>query len=200
MLGSMLGFKSPAPIPKCDETDVFWPTCGLHVDPTCLPVRYELPGRTYFERAAGVKWAVTLYRDHIVLWRDAAFMRHEPIVVPMAEFESVAVRAAQADGDRFRMTISLRNTVRGMEIPVYSADHTADVAALWDAWGRTLDLPLEIVDADGTIRTPGDALPREAAIGRVVRRVRDRRAVQRPGQVGGRRALLAGRRMLDPVR
>lgn len=196
----MLGFKSPVPIPKCDESDVFWPTCGLHVDPAGLPVRYELPGRTYFERAAGVKWAITLYRDHIVLWRDAAFMRHEPIVVPMAEFESVTVRAAQPEPGSFRMTISLRNTVRGMEIPVYSADHTADVAALWDAWGRALDLPLEIVDADGTIRTPGDAMPPEAVVGRVARRVHDRRAAQRPGQVGGRRMFLASRRMLHPVR
>src|SRR5690606_35438786 len=117
----MLGIKSPLPIPKCDETDVFWPTCGLHVDPFCLPVRYELPGRTFFERAAGVKWAVTLYRDHVVLWRDAKFMAHEPVVVPMAEFESVTVRAAQTDDATFRMTICLRNTVRGMEIPVFSA-------------------------------------------------------------------------------
>lgn len=196
----MLGFKSPAPIPKCDETDVFWPTCGLHVDPKCLPVRFELPGRTYFERAAGVKWAVTLYHDHIVLWRDAAFISHDPIVVPMAEFESVTVRAAQPAPDSFRMTISLRNTVRGMEIPVYSASHTGDVAALWDAWGRTLDLPLEIVDADGTIRTPGDSMPPDVAVGRVARRVHDRRAVQRPGQVGGRRMFLASRRMLYPVK
>jgi hypothetical protein len=164
-----------------------------------LPVRFELPGRSFFERAAGVEWAVTLYRDHMVLWRKAFYVAHDPITVPMSEFESVTVRAAQPDTDTFRITLFLRNTVRGMEIPVYSADHTADVAAIWHAWGRSLDLPLEIVDADGTRRTPGEALPPHAAIGRMARRVHDRRAVT-TGRGGGRRSFLAGRRLVDQLR
>lgn len=195
----MIGFANPVPIPTSDDEDVFWPTCGLHVDPMALPVRYELPGRTFFERAAGVSWAVTLYRDHMVLWRKALFGHRDPLVVPMSEFEAITVRAARSEDGAFRIAIFLRSTVHGMDIPVYAADHTADAAALWDAWGRVLDLPLEIVDADGTRRTPGGVLPPEAAIGRIARRAGDRRARPRTGP-SGRRPLFAGRRLADQVR
>lgn len=193
----MIGFSGPVPIPSRNESDVFWPACGLHVDPQRLPVRFELPGHTFLERALGITWAVTLYRDHLVLWRAAPLTQHVPLVLGLAGFDSVTVRAAQPDSETFRIAIFLAHSGLDMEIPVYAADHTDDVAALWHAWGRSLDLPLELVDADGIRRTPGGATPPAAAIGRLARRAHARSAARRP--TGGR-ALPDARRVPGLVR
>jgi hypothetical protein len=41
-----------------------------------------------------------------------------------------------------------------LSLPLMIADDPADVAADWQAWGRTLGLPLLVVGQDGTVASP----------------------------------------------
>ena len=167
----MTGNKIPVQgQPHIEKRDI-WPLEQLEVDPFALPVRYELPGRTMVERAFGSKWAVTLYRDHLVLWQGARFKRRLPRVISLADFDAVIATTGYARNGAFRIAINLVSARHHLEIPVYVADHTADAAARWDAWGRSLGLPVRTVEADGTLNDPlgmlgsvicGNALPRRA--------------------------------------
>ncbi len=168
----MIGFKYPAPKKARIEHDTFWPDCQLHVDPFNLPVRYELPGRTAFERAVGATWAVTLYKSHIVLWRDGPLRRAKPFVMPLEEFDAVAIAGGYARSGKFRIAVNLQSKKHELSIPLYVADHSDDAAAYWQAWGRSLGLPVRVSGPDGSLTDPlkrlgsvvvGQALPRRAS-------------------------------------
>ncbi len=153
--------------PHIDKKGI-WPLEQLEMDPFALPVRYELPGRTMVERAFGTKWAITLYRDHLVLWQGAKFKRSQPRVIPLSDFDAVIATTGYVRG-AFRIAVNLVSARHDLEIPVYIADHTDHAAARWDAWARSLGLPVRTVDAEGTLNDPlgmlgsvicGRALPR----------------------------------------
>ncbi len=178
----MIGFKNPAPKQARIEHDTFWPDCQLTVDPFNLPVRYELPGRTAFERAIGARWTVTLYKNHIVLWRDGPLWRTDPLVVPLAVFDAVVLAGGHARSGRFRIAVILQGKNGGLSVPLYVADHSDDVAAYWQAWGRSLGLPVRVSAPDGSLKDPlkklgsvvvGRALPRRAPGQGAARRCND---------------------------
>ena len=174
----MIGFKNPAPKKARIEHDAFWPDCQVHVDPFNLPVRYELPGRTAFERAVGAKWAVTLYKDHVVVWRDAPLTRVKPLVLELTEFDAVVIAGGYAKSGSFRIAVNLLSNSRKLSIPLYVADHSDDVASYWQAWGRSLGLPVRVVGPDGALTDPLKKLG-HVVVGRTLPRRASNQGVQR---------------------
>lgn len=170
----MIGKKIPVRGQPHIEMNDSWPLGQLDVDPFALPVRYELPGRTVFERALGSKRTVTLYRDHLVFWENAAFTNRPARVIPMGDFDAVVAVTGYARDGTFRIAISLVSARHDLTIPVYIADHTDDAAARWYAWARSLGLPVRTVEDDGSLHDPlsmlgsvmcGQAQPRRARAG-----------------------------------
>lgn len=175
----MIGKKSPVQRqPHIGAKDI-WPVDRLEVDPFALPVRYELPGRTALERALRTTWAVTLYRDHVVLWRDGRFSNVPARVLPLGEFDAVVATTGIAGYHGSRIAINLVSTRHGLSVPLYVADHADDAAALWDAWGRSLGLPVRVVLADGSLRDPVGMLGSVLCGAPMPRRTRSRWATRR---------------------
>ncbi len=175
----MIGKTSPVQRqPHIGAKDV-WPVDRLEVDPFALPVRYELPGRTVLERALGTKWAVTLYRDHVVLWRDARFSRVPARVLPLEEFEAVVATTGTAGDHGSRIAINLVSARHGLSVPLYVADHTDAAAARWEAWGRSLGLPVRACEPDGSLRDPVGMLGSVLCGAPMPRRSRGRWATRR---------------------
>ena len=175
----MIGKKSPVRQQPHTGAGDIWPADRLEVDPFALPVRYELPGRTVLERALGTRWAVTLYRDHIVFWRDARFSHVPARVLPLEEFDGVVATAGPAGRFGRRVAINLVSVRHGLGIPLYVAGHADDAAARWDAWGRSLGLSARVVLADGSLRDPVGMLGSVLCCAPMPRRSRSRRATRR---------------------
>ncbi len=154
----MIGSQNPAPEKARIERDAFWPAARLSVDPFRLPVRFELPGRTAFERVVGIRHAITLYPDHMVVWRNSPFVRHAPRVVPMDEFSAVVLDGGYTSRGEFRMAVRLESERHGLSVPVHVVDSTDELAAVWQAWGRSLRLPVRIRGGDGVLREPGHSM------------------------------------------
>lgn len=149
----------------------------IRLDPQALPHRFRY--RTGLDGEAGIA--------SVVLDRDlACICRRLPSGIPMAmrmkvsAFEGVAVRfAADPAGGDDKVVLELLHRDPNLSLPLAVARDLDDVVADWRSWGKTLSLPLLIVEADGSYHAV------EARIGAVdVRAPRPRR----------RRSILARRR------
>jgi Family of unknown function (DUF6101) len=121
----------------------------FRLDPNILPVRFSAP-------FGGAAQAV------ILLDRERAVVRGTtragvPITLdlPVANFDGVAVRMVQqGDAGAIRVFVELRHRDPGLTLPLIVADEPEEVAADWQAWGRTLNLPLLVVGQDGSVMQP----------------------------------------------
>jgi hypothetical protein len=75
--------------------------------------------------------------------------------VPVSAFAGVSVRIEPVGsaGD-IRVVVELMHSDPGLTLPLVVADAPEDAAADWIAWGRTLNLPLLVIESDGTVRSP----------------------------------------------
>ncbi len=124
---------------------------GQHfrLDPFALPVCHS---------AIGEMTAFTLDRDQAVVRRPVAG-RLASLSVPVRAYAGVSVRIEPAgQAGAISVIVELRHKDPRLTLPLVVADEPEDAAADWIAWGRALNLPLLVVQHDGTIRVPVERL------------------------------------------
>lgn len=120
------------------------------LDPFTLPVRFAVNDRT----ADGRVRVVELSRDHVVLRRAVRGIKMA-IKVRIAAYLGVAIRIEPPhDGQDGAVAVVLEHRDPGLSLPLYRATDGTDIVAEWQSWGRSLCLPLLVVEADGSLREP----------------------------------------------
>jgi hypothetical protein len=127
---------------------------AFRLDPFTLPVRYSatLGGGAGARRAEAT---IFLDRDEAIVKRTSPAGVALTYRVPVKTFDGVAVRMTPVGqaGD-IEVTVELMHRDPALSLPLMIADDPADVAADWQAWGRTLGMPLLVVGQDGTVAAP----------------------------------------------
>ena len=164
----------------------------FRLDPFALPVRQisspESPAFTLDRKRAVVR---RLLGGHLAT-----------LTVPVSAYAGVSVRIEPVGtaGD-IRVVVELMHDDPALTLPLVVASAPEDAAADWIAWGRALNLPLLVVESDGTVRMPvkrmggltvAKAAPRRnraVFTGRRSRYIRRRK----PGRPGGPDVLIGPR-------
>lgn len=127
---------------------------SLRLDPFALPVRFEAP----LANTRGTTASASIYLDagQAIVKRRVGGVP-ATFAFPMKAYRGVAVRMTADEDGNVRTVIELMHRDPAFSVPlVVAADlgDAEDIAADWQAWGRALNLPLLIVDADGMVREP----------------------------------------------
>ena len=128
------------------------PTAGsgraFRLDPFSLPVRCAAP-------LGGAEPAFILDRDRVVVRRMLRNDAPVTLAVPVSAYAGVAVRIVpNGTAGAIRVHVELLHDDPALTLPLVVADEPEDAAADWQAWGRALNLPLLVVEQDGTVRSP----------------------------------------------
>ncbi|HMN86814.1 MAG TPA: DUF6101 family protein [Bauldia sp.] len=120
----------------------------FRLDPFALPVRHAAP-------IGGSEPAFILDRDRAVVRRALPHSGPVTLAVPVSAYAGVAVRIVpEGDEGAIRVHVELLHDDPGLTLPLLVAEEPEEAAADWQAWGRALNLPLLVVEQDGTIRAP----------------------------------------------
>jgi uncharacterized protein DUF6101 len=146
------------------------------LDPFALPLRFEATDHTADQRVRTVE----LHHERVVLRREFRGIKMA-VNLPVTAYLGVAIRMEPPTEQTMgAVTIVLEHPDRELSLTLYRATDTIDILAEWQAWGRTLRLPLLVTESDGRLRA---AFPHLGAV-----RVREPIARRR------RRSTLMGRR------
>ncbi len=117
---------------------------AFRLDPFALPVRSA--GQSPF----------TIERDRVVLVRHGRGGQPAVTVsVPVKSYSGVAVRMAATDtAGGLEVVVELLHEDPQLTLPLIVADEPEDIAADWQAWGHALNLPLLVIEQDGTVKAP----------------------------------------------
>lgn len=114
------------------------------LDPQALPARSSASCG-----AAGPAFTIESHR--VVICRTAL----DATIVPVTDYRGVAVRmVSTGDDGEVRAFVELLHTDPELTLTLAVADDPYDIAADWQAWARTLHLPLLIVGQDGSVAMP----------------------------------------------
>lgn len=116
---------------------------GFRLDPFAMPVRQtSLPDSPAF----------ILDRQRAVVRRPLGG-HQATMTVPVSAYAGVSVRIEPVGtaGD-IRVVVELMHDDPALTLPLVVASAPEDAAADWIAWGRALNLPLLVVESDGTVR------------------------------------------------
>lgn len=123
---------------------------NLRLDPFALPLRFPASDA----RADGQIRYVELDRDRVVVRRAIGGIPMA-VRVPVKEFRGVALRLMPPEGGSVaHVTVTLDHRDQALAVPLYAAAHADDIAAVWQAWGRVLGLPLLITEENGIVCEP----------------------------------------------
>ena len=129
---------------------------AFRLDPFTLPVRYAA---TLGGGARRTEATILLDRDQAVVQRLSPAGAPLTFRISVKTFDGVAVRMTPVGHDgALEVTVELMHRDPALSLPLMIADDPADVAADWQAWGRTLGLPLLVVGQDGTVAAPIERL------------------------------------------
>jgi hypothetical protein len=77
------------------------------------------------------------------------------IAVPLSAYRGVAVRMQSVgDNGEVRAFIELLHTDPALTLTLAESDMPEDLAVDWQAWGRSLKLPLLVIGQDGSVDEP----------------------------------------------
>lgn len=121
----------------------------FRLDPFTLPVRHS--GSSGGARET----AFVLDRERAIVKRSMRTGQAVTVAIPVHAYDGVAVRMVPVGrAGQIRVIVELRHRDPALTLPLIIADEPEDVAADWQAWGRTLNLPLLLIEQDGTVKTP----------------------------------------------
>jgi hypothetical protein len=125
-------------------------SCAERLDPFSLPLRFSVSDKAADERVRHVE----LTRERVVHRRALAGMKMA-VNLPVAAYLGIALRM-QAPTPETPGTVSivLEHRDPGLSLPLYLATDGNDIVAEWQSWGRALQLPLLVAEADGRLREP----------------------------------------------
>jgi hypothetical protein len=119
-----------------------------------LPIRYATTLGGGEDR---VNATVILDREQVIVQRLSPMGTPLILRIPYSAFDGIAVRMSATDQtDGIEVMVELMHRDPALSLPLMIADDPAEVVADWQVWGETLDLPLLIVEQDGTIVMPTD--------------------------------------------
>jgi len=117
---------------------------AYRLDPHMLPAR-SVPVTGDVAAAAFI-----IEGDHAIVRRAGA-----ALTVPLGAYRGVAMRMeAVGDNGDVRAFVELLHNDPDLTLPLAMNDDPYEVAGDWQAWGRTLDLPLLIIGQDGSVGEP----------------------------------------------
>lgn len=146
-----------------------WATATHRVDPRALDARRSF---RISERSITVHTGGAVIEDADGIARP----------LPGRAFEGIAARALEDSDGNITVTLELLHKDEALSVPLLVANDLDDVAADWRDWARTFDLPMLMVESDGSI-TPLDGPGAPA-----VSTERRKRASRRPRFLMRRRA------------
>ncbi|MGV8840599.1 MAG: DUF6101 family protein [Bauldia sp.] len=78
------------------------------------------------------------------------------VTLPIRYYRGVAVRMEARDGDAGILTVilELNHADPRLSVTLAEAADPADIVADWQAWARSLVLPMYVVEADGSLTEP----------------------------------------------
>ena len=138
------------------DEDLVGPVRCFRIDPATLPVRYSAP---IGKGARRVEAVIVLDREQAIVRRPSLGGVPLTFRLPVKTFEGVAVAMTPIgeDGD-IEVMVELRHRDPALSVPLAVAEDPGEISADWQAWGRTLGLPLLIVGLDGTVEKPVDRI------------------------------------------
>ncbi len=149
----------------------------FRLDPFALPVRHgDGSGSSGF----------VLERERALVRRAMRGGGAAMLAVPVSAYAGVSVRIVPTGEGEIRAIVELMHRDPGLTLTLVVAEAPEDAAADWLAWGKTLNLPLLVIEPDGTVKP---ALDRIGAL--VVAKPGSRR---NRGLFQGRRSRFARRR------
>jgi len=120
------------------------------LDPFSLPVRFAAADASADECLR----IVDLHRERVVLRRSVGGMRMA-LNMPLSHFRGVAIRLTGVPGEPpSAIAVVLEHGDPALSLPLFSAREADDIVAEWQSWGRVLNLPLLVAEADGSLREP----------------------------------------------
>lgn len=134
--------------------DVFWPNCDIEVDPSALPVRFEVPCEESDDECADVMWDITVSRDYVIRRRvsTGGNMVIEPFA--LSDFCALIIRVGHRKTGGIGVSVNLVSEDLGIEVPLYAAGHSREAALYWHAWSQSLGIPVRMLESDGGWRDP----------------------------------------------
>ena len=85
--------------------------------------------------------------------------------MPVSAYRGVAVRMfAEGEEGNLRVVVELMHSDASLSLPLVVAGEPEEAAADWIAWGKALNLPLLVVEQDGTVSSPVDRVGGVAAL------------------------------------
>lgn len=123
-----------------------WAGRALRLDPTRFP-QYV----TYAPKDGTGEVTVTLARQGAVIKRRLEQSRLPfSIALPGRAFLGVAARAVEDDDGNVVVTLELMHVDPALCVPLLVSCDLSDIEADWRAWARAYDLPMLMIEADGT--------------------------------------------------
>lgn len=128
------------------------------LDPATLPVRFDTTmSAPPAAGSARVAARVYLDRDTAIIKRPLAGLPLT-LVVPLNVFEGIAVEIRPAGLlGTLVARLFLRHPDPALCLTLREADNAEDLAEDWAGWAEALNLPLQIVEPDGSVSTIQDA-------------------------------------------
>lgn len=116
------------------------------LDPFALPVSLVLP---LAGKPPGAATAATVDRDSIFLTGPSG-----PTLVRLDGYRGVGVRINVEANGTPSAVLELNHPDRSLCLPLRVVDDPAEIAADWQAWSRSLRLPMLLIEADGSVSQP----------------------------------------------
>jgi hypothetical protein len=112
---------------------------------------HSLPVRSFAEAGGTAGPAFVIERSRAVVRRAAG----DPVTIPVSEYRGVAVRMeSTGDNGEVRAHVELLHTDASLTLPLAATDDPYAVYDDWQAWAKTLGLPLVVVGQDGSVSGP----------------------------------------------
>lgn len=123
------------------------------------------------------------------------------IALPPRAFAGVAARAIEDEDGEITVTLELHHVDPALCVPLLVAHDLDDIAADWRAWASAFQIPMLLIERDGSVRVLNGAAdnPSSQAARRPVRLTKNRRPrflVRRKVGGLGCRAVLQGREII----
>jgi hypothetical protein len=120
------------------------------LDPISLPLRFAPDAGS----AGTDVRAIELHTDHVVLLRALAGGKMT-ISLPLSSYYGVAIRLQPPTrAEHGCAAIVLEHPDPQFSVTLNRAADVRDIASQWQCWGQALELPLLVVDSDGSLREP----------------------------------------------
>lgn len=107
------------------------------------------PGSGTSPHASEANLRVRRDRDRAIVSRG-----ERQVALSLAGYRGIAARVEPIDDERVSVTLELNHEDPDRSVLLVVADDPAEIVADWQAFSRNLELPMLLIEADGTVSEP----------------------------------------------